>query len=626
MVFEVRPVVVTASPLMIPRSVRFPVSPPAAAGATLGAMPPSAEQRREELKAVYRQASVCTRCPQLASTRQTVVFGSGHADADLMFVGEAPGANEDKQGVPFVGQAGKLLDQLLGEIGLTRSDVFVVNVLKCLRHTALVQLGDGSWERIGRLVRRRYSGTVMSVDDSGNLVPRRVTGWHATPLGDRSVYRLSYRSARRVGLNRVAVDLTGDHPVLTERGYVPVGELRSGDRIATGQGISELARDVACGTVLGDGTLNARSAYLSFSHSERQADYAAFKAGLLSELSPRSAEFSVAAVAGGSPSYAVVQVRTLAHRALGLLRSDFYDERKRVPPWIEGALNPRMLAIWFMDDGYTRLRPNRRPLAEIATNGFSDADRLVLIKALLRLGLPAKASRGRIYFDVPTTMRLAELIAPFVPPSMRYKLHPEIEANVPFDPEALRPGSSEVIFDEVDVKEIKPGADRTFFCLDVEETHNFVTAGGVVHNCRPPGNRDPLPQEIDNCQDYLFRQLELIQPKVVCTLGNFATKLLRADPSTGITKLHGREEVRVIGPRAVRLFPIYHPAAALYTRSLLDTLRADFARLPDLLALDPPPQPEPPEPVVPEPEIVEEIEAAAPVEEEEPAPSQLGLF
>ncbi len=89
---------------------------------------PSADERREELKAVFREASVCTRCPQLAQTRQTVVFGSGNANADLMFVGEAPGANEDKQGVPFVGQAGKLLDQLLGEIGLTRPDVFVVNV------------------------------------------------------------------------------------------------------------------------------------------------------------------------------------------------------------------------------------------------------------------------------------------------------------------------------------------------------------------------------------------------------------------------------------------------------------------------------------------------------------------
>ena len=61
-----------------------------------------------------------------------------------MFVGEAPGANEDKQGLPFVGQAGRLLDTLLGEIGLTRGDVFVANVLKCLRYNAPVQLGDGS--------------------------------------------------------------------------------------------------------------------------------------------------------------------------------------------------------------------------------------------------------------------------------------------------------------------------------------------------------------------------------------------------------------------------------------------------------------------------------------------------
>src|SRR3954454_16857154 len=91
----------------------------------------SASERREELKAVWDQARACQRCPQLAATRHTVVFGSGNADADLMFVGEAPGANEDEQGLPFVGQAGRLLDELLGEIGLTRSDVFVVNTLKC---------------------------------------------------------------------------------------------------------------------------------------------------------------------------------------------------------------------------------------------------------------------------------------------------------------------------------------------------------------------------------------------------------------------------------------------------------------------------------------------------------------
>ena len=104
-----------------------------------------------------------------------------------------------------------------------------------------------------------------------------------------------------------------------------------------------------------------------------------------------------------------------------------------------------------------------------------------------------------------------------------------------------------------------------------------------VLKCRPPGNRDPQPVEIENCREYLYRQVELIQPRVICTLGNFATKLLRDDP-TGITRLHGQPEVLEVGRRAVRLYPIFHPAAALYTPRMLQTLREDFSRLPELLA------------------------------------------
>ncbi len=109
--------------------------------------------------------------------------------------------------------------------------------------------------------------------------------------------------------------------------------------------------------------------------------------------------------------------------------------------------------------------------------------------------------------------------------------------------------------------------------------------------CRPPQNRDPHPNEIESCQEYLLRQVELIEPTVICTLGNFSTKLLRAD-TTGISRLHGQPEVRTIGARAVRLYPLYHPAAALYTPSTLETLRADFHRIPELLAQGPPPQPD----------------------------------
>jgi len=134
-----------------------------------------------------------------------------------------------------------------------------------------------------------------------------------------------------------------------------------------------------------------------------------------------------------------------------------------------------------------------------------------------------------------------------------------------------------------------------------------------VLKCRPPQNRDPHPNEIDACQEYLRRQVDLIEPTVICTLGNFSTKLLRGD-STGISRLHGREEELVIGSRAVRLYPLYHPAAALYTPSMQQTLREDFARIPGLLELGPPPQPAPPEPM---PEI-EELVSESTV--------QLGLF
>jgi len=128
--------------------------------------------------------------------------------------------------------------------------------------------------------------------------------------------------------------------------------------------------------------------------------------------------------------------------------------------------------------------------------------------------------------------------------------------------------------------------DRLLEEIGMERKEVFVAN---TIKCRPPANRDPQPIEIENCKEYLYRQVELIQPNVICTLGNFSTKLLRADPA-GITRVHGRPEVLTLGRRTVRLYPIFHPAAALYTPRMLETLREDFARLPELLALGPPEQ------------------------------------
>ncbi len=103
-----------------------------------------------------------------------------------------------------------------------------------------------------------------------------------------------------------------------------------------------------------------------------------------------------------------------------------------------------------------------------------------------------------------------------------------------------------------------------------------------VLKCRPPQNRDPDEAEIAACEPHLFRQVELVAPRVVATLGNFATQLLTGRP-LGITRVHGQEQEVSLGTTSVLLYPLYHPAAALYTPSMLSVLEADFARLPQLL-------------------------------------------
>jgi uracil-DNA glycosylase len=149
--------------------------------------------------------------------------------------------------------------------------------------------------------------------------------------------------------------------------------------------------------------------------------------------------------------------------------------------------------------------------------------------------------------------------------------------------------------------------------------------------CRPPGNRDPLPDEIDECKPYLMRKIQLIEPKVIATLGNFATKTLTGSP-VGITRCCGRPQARELAGLDLTIYPLFHPAAALRTPKVLEQLRGDFSRIPALLeeARGPAVEAEP-EPVA---ATADAREAASSVtsdpREQEPSapepPPQLGLF
>ena len=138
-----------------------------------------------------------------------------------------------------------------------------------------------------------------------------------------------------------------------------------------------------------------------------------------------------------------------------------------------------------------------------------------------------------------------------------------------------------------------------------------------VLKSRPPENRDPQPTEIAACEPYLFEQVRLIQPRVVCTLGNFATKLLTGNP-TGITRVRGIPQTHELGGRTVHLLPLFHPAAALRTPAVKEQLRADFATIPALIAEALP---------APLPSAAEIAAETAPDHEDPPPPAdQLGFF
>lgn len=153
--------------------------------------------------------------------------------------------------------------------------------------------------------------------------------------------------------------------------------------------------------------------------------------------------------------------------------------------------------------------------------------------------------------------------------------------------------------------------DRLLEDAGVAPADVFATA---LVKCLPPGNRDPTPAEVASCSEHLVAQVEAIRPVVVVALGSFVTKLLRGSPEP-IRERRGREEPRALGDVPVWLLPVFEPAAALYTPALVDVLRADLARLPELVARGRP-----------------QLEAPAPPAVDEPdpepvaGPGQLGLF
>ncbi len=242
-----------------------------------------------------------------------------------------------------------------------------------------------------------------------------------------------------------------------------------------------------------------------------------------------------------------------------------------------------MLAVWFLDDGYTKTKSERCALAEIACHSFDAADIEHLLYVLHRdlsvEGYVRPSAPGRIHFDCPATLRVSELVAPYCPPSLRYKLHPRVREAITFDETLYEAGAPATVYDQVVIDPVDfHGTDRSFFCIDVEDTHSFVTSGGVVHNCRPPENRNPEPDEIMACQPFLEKQIDAIRPHVLVGLGKFAAQWLFKSMEP-ISRLRGR----VGDYKGIKVVPTYHPAFLLRNPAAKKDVWEDMKIVRDLL-------------------------------------------
>lgn len=535
-------------PDLIPTDAKIPI-------------PPGTYQTMTQLA---QHCDQCHRCG-LGDSRTHAVVGRGHLQAPIMIIGEAPGQNEDETGLPFVGKAGQLLEKILASVKLdSEKDVYISNINKCLDGYTKVFTKEGA-KRLNWIVKHQWSGEVLSVDEYGQLVWRKVTGWHQSRLAGRSLYKVSFRNGKGNIKGDDGYIATEDHPVLTKRGWVSVQELQDQDLVATGTpcpGARSL--QVLLGSLLGDACIGSDGQFHE-NHSFQQEAYLKLKARVLNGFRPKLRKYLAKLVNGRS--YESVGMDLLRTFYFHELRQEWYPNGKKdFPVSALEKLDNFGLAIWYMDDGYWRRKEKQGKLrqsidVEIALGDIRKETVEEVVNSFERKGYKTYAtfrSTWKLCFRYGEEIRFLKNIAEYIPSSMRYKLPEELH-NIPFNIQAYQEEPTITHWKPVTKTLLAPKPDsHLVYCIDVEDTANFVTPAGVVHNCRPPNNRVPTTEEVAACKPYLLEQIRMVDPKIILLTGATALKSLTGD-KRGITKIRGTW----IEWEGRLCMPILHPAYLL---------------------------------------------------------------
>ncbi|KLO30059.1 Mle RecA intein [Mycolicibacter heraklionensis] len=413
---------------------------------------------------------------------------------------------EGEMGDSHVGLQARLMSQALrkmtGALNNSGTTAIFINQLRekigvmfgCMNYSTRVTLADGTTEKIGKIVNNKMDVEVLSYDpDTDRVVPHKVVNWFDNGPTEQF---LQFTVEKSGGNGKSQFAATSNHLIRTPGGWTEAGEIIAGDRVLTAEPhlLSDQQFQVVLGSLMGDGNLSPNrrdrnGVRFRLGHGAKQIEYLQWKTALMGNIG-----HSVRENAKGAT---FVDFKPLPE--LGELQRAVYlgDGKKFLSEDYLKALTPLALAIWYMDDGSFSLRSKglqERAAGgsgriEICVEAMTEGTRTRLCDYLrdthgldVRLRSSGSAGKAVLVFSTAATTQFQEMVAPYMAPSMEYKLLPRFRGQSAVTPQFIEPTQRLVPSRVLDVHVKPPTRSMHRFDIEVEGNHNYFVDGVMVHN------------------------------------------------------------------------------------------------------------------------------------------------
>ncbi|MGH3246170.1 MAG: intein-containing recombinase RecA, partial [Trebonia sp.] len=413
---------------------------------------------------------------------------------------------EGEMGDSHVGLQARLMSQALrkitGALSQTKTTAIFINQLRekvgvmfgCMNYGTRVTLADGTQEKIGKLVNQRMDVEVLSYDaETDRMVPRKIVNWFDNGNAERF---LQFTVAKSGKNGRAQFAATENHLISTPGGWRAAGEMIAGDRVMVTEDhlLGEQQIQVILGSLMGDGNLSPNRRGRSgtrfrMGQGAKQAEYLDWKASLFGNIPhSRTVNAKGAVFADFKPLPELAELHEAVY---------FGDGKKHLAWEYLKGLTPLALAVWYMDDGSFTLRSKgvqERTAGgtgriEIVVEAMSPGSRDRLLGYLrdthkLDAQLVTKGIRqiSAIRFTTAASEKFQKLVAPYVHPSMDYKLLPRFRGQFAVEPQ-FAPAQERLVPARIlDIHVKPPTRSMKRFDIEVEGLHNYFVDGVMVHN------------------------------------------------------------------------------------------------------------------------------------------------